>query len=202
MENNAIKRSASVIDRILKILQGFLIAAAAVCAIFIPLVAILGEKMVAGASTLKLGVLSLDLVGDGMQFVDKAALKPVIICELAAIILAVAAGWYFIRVLRSILATMKEGRPFESGVSEKISKLGWTALIGGAVVEVVSKLSPFLDAKCYDLTRIFNSDAVEGVSFNFGANVIWFIVVALVLFFLSYVFKCGEELQKESDETL
>ena len=202
MENNTIKNSASVIDRILKILQGCLIAAAIVCAIFIPLVAILGEKMVAGASTLKLGVLSLDLVGDGMQFVDRAALKPVIICELAAIILAVAAGWYFIRVLRGILATMKEGRPFESGVSKKISKLGWTALIGGAVVEIVSKLCPYLDAKCYDLSRIFNPEAVEGVSFNLGANVIWFIVVALVLFFLSYVFKCGEELQKESDETL
>ena len=201
MENNRLQKTSAVMDRIFKIAQGFLIAVAVVCAIFIPLVLILGEKMVAGASSLDLGSVKLDLVGDGMQLVNVSTLKPVIACELGLYILAFGVGWYLLRVLRQILAPMKEGRPFESGVSGKIAKLGWTALIGGAIVELAAKVIPYLDAKCYDLARIFNSEAVEGVSFNF--RFFWWVVpVALVLFFLSYVFKYGEALQKESDETL
>ena len=45
-------------------------------------------------------------------------------------------------------------------------------------------------------------EVVKGFSFNLGANTWWFVIAALVLFFLSYVFRCGEQLQKEADETL
>lgn len=202
MENTRIQNTARVIDKMLKILQGCLIAGAAVCAVFIILTAILGEKIVASASDLDLGALEVELAGDGMQYLNKAMLKPVIISELVVYIIAFGAGWFFIRVLREILEPMKQGRPFEAGVSAKIRKLGWVALIGGAVIEIASKLGDFLDAKCYDLTRIFNMEAVRGFDYNLGANTWWFVLVALVLFFLSFIFKCGEELQKESDETL
>ena len=43
MDNTKLTRSAAVIDRILKILQGFALAGVIVAAIFIPLTAILGE---------------------------------------------------------------------------------------------------------------------------------------------------------------
>lgn len=201
MKTDRLQKTSSVLDTLSRIAQGFLIASAVVCAIFIPLVLILGEKMVATASVLDLGALKLELVGNGMQLVDVSMLKPVIVCELVLYILAIGAGWYFLRVLRQILAPMTEGRPFESGVSKKVSVLGWIALIGGGILEIASKVIPFLDAKCYDLTRIFDPGAVEGVSFSFRFS-LWFVAAALVLFFLSYVFKYGEALQKESDETL
>ena len=43
--------------------------------------------------------------------------------------------------------------------------------------------------------------AVESVMYNYSIR-LWFVAVALVLFFLSYVFRYGEDLQRESDETL
>ena len=202
METNRIKNTTAVIDKMLKVMQGIFIAVAAVCAVFIVLVAILGEKMVSSASNLDLGFIKVLLDGNGMEYVNPAMLKPVIIIELAMTIIALGAGWFFVRVLREILEPMKAGRPFEAGVSEKIKKLGWVALIGGAVVEFAAKLTPFLDAKCYDLERIFNPEVVKGIDFSLKANTWWFVVVALVLFFLSFVFKNGEELQKEYDETL
>ena len=202
MENTKIKNTAAVLDKVLKVFQGIMIAVFAVAAIFIPLTAIFGEKIVAPVTGVDLGVIEAEFAGNGMEYVNKAALKPVIICELVAIMAALAAGWYFLRVLREILVPMKEGRPFESGVSTKIRKLGWVALIGGAVAEIASKISPFLDVKLFDLERVFNMEVVKDFSYNIGANTWWFVIAALVLFFLSYVFRCGEQLQKEADETL
>ena len=41
----------------------------------------------------------------------------------------------------------------------------------------------------------------EKWDFNFVFN-LWFVIAALLLFFLSYIFRCGEALQREADETL
>ena len=202
MENTKIRNTANVIDRILKILQGVLIAVMIVCAVLAVLVGILGDKMVADAATVDFGCLKAELAGDGTQFLNTASMKPLIITELAVYAIAASAGWYFLRVLREILVPMKEGRPFEAGISNKIMKLGWTALVTGGIAELASKLVPFLDIKCYDLSSLFNREAVTGFSFSLGVNTWWFVVVALVLFFLSFIFRCGEQLQKEADETL
>lgn len=202
MEIEKIRSWSRGVDVFLKVIQTTLIVLAAVCAILAVLVAILGEKMVADAAKLSLGIIKLTLNGDGMEYVNLARLKPTIIVELAAFILAFGMGWYFIRVLREILAPMKEGRPFESGVSKKIMKLGVLTLIGGVFGEIVSSLVSYLDAKCYDLERIFNLDAVDRYSFDADSSLVGFIIAALVLAFLSCVFRYGEELQRQSDETL
>ena len=132
MENKKLMKSAAVIDRILKILQGFAIAGMIVAAIFIPLTAILGEKIIADASKLNLGVLDLRLA-DAKAYLDMASIKTSIIVMLIGMILTSAAIWYCLRVLREILAPMKEGTPFAAGMAGKIRKLGWTVLIGGFV---------------------------------------------------------------------
>ncbi len=44
MENMKVARTARIVDRILKILQGLLVAGLIVCAVFIPLTAIFGQK--------------------------------------------------------------------------------------------------------------------------------------------------------------
>ena len=200
MENKKLMKSATVIDRILKILQGFAIAGVIVAAIFIPLTAILGEKIIADASRLNLGVLDLRLA-DAKAYLDMADIKTSIIVMLIGMILTSAAVWYCLRVLREILAPMKEGTPFAAGMAGKVRKLGWTVLIGGFVAEVGHRLSQLFEARAYQIERLLNMEAIASVDYNYSVS-LWFVFAALILFFLSYIFRCGEELQKEADETL
>ena len=200
MENKKLMKSAAVIDRILKILQGFAIAGVIVAAIFIPLTAILGEKIIADASRLNLGVLDLRLA-DAKAYLDMADIKTSIIVMLIGMILTSAAVWYCLRVLREILAPMKEGTPFAAGMAGKVRKLGWTVLIGGFVAEVGHRLSQLFEARAYQIERLLNMEAIASVDYNYSVS-LWFVFAALILFFLSYIFRCGEALQKEADETL
>ena len=201
MENTKLIRSATVIDRILKILQGFAIAGVIVAAIFIPLTAIFGEKIIASADSLKLGALKFQLSGAMENYLDFANIKLSIIVMLVGTILVSAATWYGLRVLREFLSPMKEGKPFAAGISDKVRKLAWTVLIGGGVAEIGKLISEVSMAQAYRIERLMNPELVEGFTYNCSIN-LWFVVAALILFFLSYVFRSGEALQKEVDETL
>ncbi len=201
MENTKLIRSATVIDRILKILQGFALAGVAVAAIFIPLTAFLGEKIIANSSQLKVGVLQLRLAGSPESYLDYSSIKVSIIVTLIGVILTAAATWYCLKVLREILAPMKEGLPFASGVSGKIRKLAWTVLIGGGVAELGLVVSEVAEVQAYRIEQLLNPSYVESVTYQ-GRIDLWFVMAALILFFLSYIFRCGETLQQEADETL
>ncbi len=201
MSNEKLEKSSRIIDKILKIIQGFLIAGVIVAAIFTPLTAILGEKIIADASSLSLGNISLKMAGDLHQYLDVGSVKIGIIASLIVAIISCVVGWFCVRKLREILVPMKAGRPFEEGVSSKLRQLGWMTLIGGAVIEVGGILSSFLQIRSYDLPAIFSNHLIDHFSFDYSID-LWFLIIALVIFFLSFVFRYGEGLQKESDETL
>ena len=57
------------------------------------------------------------------------------------------------------------------------------------------------ELKAYDLSFLAAAPIVEKVQYNYTVD-LWFVWAALLVFFLSYVFRCGERLQQESDETL
>ena len=201
MENTKMMKTASTVDRILKILQGFAVAGAIVCAIFIPLTAILGEKVIANASSLDLGYLGVKLTGDQAAYLNIPNIKASIIIMLIAAIIALAVIWYCLRILRRILDPMKEGRPFAQGISMKIKQLGWAVLIGGGIIEIARVIGSIFELKAYQIENLLNPDTVSVTSFDYSIN-LWFVATALILFFLSYVFRYGEELQQEADETL
>ena len=201
MDNTKLTRSAAVIDRILKILQGFALAGVIVAAIFIPLTAILGEKIIASADTLTLGAMQFHLAGTAENYLDLPNIKLSIIVMLIGMILACAAGWYCLKVLREILAPMKEGYPFAAGISGKVRKLGWTVLICGGFVELGRVLTELFEARAYRIEALMNPGLVDSFTYNVEFN-LWFVVTALIVFFLSYIFRCGEALQQEADETL
>ena len=201
MENTKLSKGAAIIDRILKILQGFALAGVIVAAIFIPLTLILGRKIVADASSLELGVVTLKLAGDASAYLDEGNLKVSIVCVLICLILISAAAWYCIRVLREILVPMKAGQPFARGISAKIRKLAWTVLIGGGVAEMGGVLAEVFETRAYHLERLLNMDRIASVAYRFDVD-LWFLGAALVLFVLSFIVRYGEELQREADETL
>lgn len=201
MENQKLMRGAAVADRILKLLQGFACAGAIIAAIFIPLTLIFGQKIVADASVVELGSLKLHLAGDTSAYLDVANLKVRIVCSLICMIVQAAAAWFCFRVLRETLAPMKSGTPFAAGISGKIRKLAWAVLIGGGVAEIGSAAASFFETRAYQIEKLLNPDLVTSFSFNWDLN-LWFLVAALLLFFLSFVFRHGEALQREADETL
>jgi hypothetical protein len=73
--------------------------------------------------------------------------------------------------------------------------------VGGAVVEIGRMISAVLELQAYDLSMITENPMVESVTYNYSIS-LWFVVTALILFFLSHIFRYGEELLQESDETL
>ncbi len=201
MENAKLSKSAAVIDRILKILQGFAIAGVIVAALFIPLTLILGKKIIADASSLELGVVTLKLAGDMSAYLDETNIKASIVCVLVCLIVVSAATWTCFRVLRQILVPMKEGRPFAAGISGKIRKLAWTVLVGGGIAELSTVLAEVFETRAYHMERLLNMDRVAAVAYSWDLD-LWFVIAAIILFFLSLIFRYGEELQREADETL
>ena len=202
MKNTKLANTASAINMLLKIVQGFLIAGFSLCAIFIPLTAVFGEKIVADASTLEIGCVKIKLSGEMSSYIDMGNLKLNMIATFVSMMVALAAGWYCIRVLRKILVPMKEGQPFASGISDQIKKLGWTVLIGGLLVEAGRMISDLFTVRAYRLTELISASNVESVNVSAPGLHPWFVFAALLLFFLSFVFNYGESLQRESDETL
>ena len=194
-------KTSKIIDRILKIVQGFLVAGVIVSAIFIPLTAVFGEKIIADASTVELGGLNIALAGDYHNYLDPSGIKMSIIVGLIIAIITCAVAWLCLRKIREILSPMKEGRPFEEGISKKIRQLALIILVGGGIAEVGGAIAQVFAIKAYDLATLFNNAAIDYTTYNYNFS-LWFVVVALILFFLSYVFHYGEELQRESDETL
>lgn len=200
MENTRLQKTANVIDVIVKIVRGFALAAAIVCAIFIPLMLIFRDKMISYTGDIYIGGVNIKLACDPLQAVDMSKLIAGICIELGAVIVSAMFAWYFLGVTRSILSPMKEGRPFETGISDKIRKLGWTTLIGGGVSELVKAIAQTLQFNSYNIEKLV-SPAVKELNYSADFS-FWFVGAALIIFFLAYIFRYGEGLQKESDETL
>ena len=96
-----------------------------------------------------------------------------------------------IKLVRRIMIPMKEGRPFEEGISDTIKKFGHFVLaatvIGGFIHFLLDTVFIAIGAEPEPLPV---SISVEGI------------FAALVIYLISYIFHYGEELQKQADETL
>ena len=199
MENTKLIRSTKVIDRLLRVLSGFLKAGIIVCCVFFALLFIFGEKIVSDASYLDFGRLTIALNAAFVPGFDD--LKWGIALALVCAAIGCCAALYIVGVIRSILKPMLDGRPFEEGTADKIRKLAFISLIGGAVIEICRNLSIWIELHAYDLGTLFDHAAVTGFTVNYTFNA-GFVVIAVLLFVLSHIFRCGETLQRESDETL
>ncbi|MBD5538180.1 MAG: DUF2975 domain-containing protein [Lachnospiraceae bacterium] len=206
MENAKMKKTAVVIDRILKILQRVAIICGIIYFIFIVLALFLGEKIAANmtdmnvVSAVSLGQLRLTLKDDS-SLLNESALKTSLAISLPFVAISIAICVYAIGIIRKVLEPMKEGRPFDKGISQMMKKLAWVTLVGGAIIQVGGSITKIAEVKAYDLAAFFSENAITGYQLNYVID-LNFIITACVLFLLSYVFRYGEELQRESDETL
>ncbi len=171
MENAKMRKTAVVTDKILKVLQGV----AAACGI-------------------------VYLIFTVLTLLNKSTWKISTVMGLVFGTMTVIVVVYAIRLIRKLLEPMKEGRPFHTGISAMIKSLAWVTLIGGAVVRVCQTAAEIAEIKACEFTMLFNENVFTEYSFHYMID-LNFIVTACVLFFLSCVFRYGEELQRESDET-
>lgn len=106
-----------------------------------------------------------------------------------------------LHILRGILRPMIHSTPFEGAIVSGLKKLGILALIFGIFQNVANWLSIGMVSRGYDLNRLFVGGNITGVTVNYALD-LDFLLIAAVLFLLSYVFHYGQELQQLSDETL
>lgn len=105
------------------------------------------------------------------------------------------------RIFRDMLKPIIDEQPFRSAVSNGLKKLSWVILFGGAVLFVIEAGNRFMFTQAYDLKKIFSKKLVEDYTVLYLPSMSFLLEFAL-LYMLSYVFKHGEELQQQADETL
>ena len=106
-----------------------------------------------------------------------------------------------VKSIRLILAPMKEGQPFHSDISAHLRKLGWLSLALCLMMQIIEAIGLYAMTFGQKLDALLISEKVTKLEINASFD-ISVLVIPLVFFLLSYVFRYGAELQQLSDETL
>ena len=208
MEMEKLKKTAVVIDTILKVVFIIIIAAMIILLVSdIAMLAVGPMNIENGDITyrIRIGGINIHLADgvdselnnfafNGYQFVKSFLMAS------AGGFVGMAVVIVGIKMLREIIAPMKVGGPFVEGISLKMRNFGIFVLIAGVIGGAVQFAMSMVVQEIYNsvmvqeyITRdVMVENAIDGS----------FIVFALFIFLLSYIFKYGEELQKQSDETL
>lgn len=123
--------------------------------------------------------------------------------NMAMILVLSFAALVSIKYIRSILLPMTEGEPFRDIVSSNLKKLALVTIIFGLVKFFLTGLETYLVGHFYGeaLGEIIEGSLITNIAYEAEGD-LTFLLVAGVLFLLSYVFRYAQELQKLSDETL
>ena len=149
---------------------------------------------------ISLGSVSL-LLGKEVTLGEMSFQMRLLVTDVAAMAIALV-YCYGLAILKDILRPMKEGQPFVLSVSKSIQRLGFVVLIGGIIQIAAEAIVLFIGQGDYTaLMDLFKEGTVEQIRINLSFNLA-FVFAALLLFLLAHVFRYGEELQRQSDETL
>lgn len=124
-----------------------------------------------------------------------------LICNIITLAICAIVVCFGIKILRNILKSISNGEPFAKTVSINLKKLGWLTLFGGFSLSSCDVACRVAKLMVYNVLDLIKTDKISQITVNYYFD-ITFIVVAFLLFMLSYVFRHGEELQTLSDETL
>lgn len=121
--------------------------------------------------------------------------------------LAAAAGvavYYALGQVRKILQPMTEGNPFHPTVSTNIRKIAYVSIVLGVIANVVSFLQSFGAVAMIEKIKLLDyvkEGTIQSITANSQID-LTFLVVFFTLLLVSYIFRYGEELQQQVDETL
>lgn len=183
-----------------KVAHGIFNAAAWICAVVAVLVWVMPESaFVGGTESFSLGIVTIELVPDGMLapiWVRVAAFESVLLTFIMLFF-----GCRALRIIQQILQPMTLGQPFDGSVAPNLKKLAWLCLIGGGIAEIGSLAYQTLALGSRDLMLYFNPSIVKSVTVDTELN-LWFAAGFVLLMLMSHVFAYGQQLQQLSDETL
>ena len=200
MKNGKLVKVAGMLDQLAKMLGGIAHVCGYVCLVFAVLVMIFGGRIFESASvSLDLDFIELHLT-EGTQ-IDIGMIKLYACVGLTAAGALLFLIHYAMKLARGVFAPMKECRPFDEKVTGNLKKIAWISLIAGLVTQVAGIVERVFLTMAYPMGSIFVSEAIKDVEFVFTMD-FSFVIVFCVLMLLSHVFAYGQQLQKESDETL
>lgn len=194
------RKAAKILDIIINVIQKVMIVLAVAAAVMEIIILFSSEEFFSNLTmTVDLGHMTLTLADADNAFAG--IVRKYWLVAILAAIAALLLICYGIQIVRRILKPMRDGLPFASSVSGNIRKLGWLILIGGILDAMFQVGERILLTNTFDFYSLFNMETVSNCEINHNSD-ITFLVFSCVLFLLSYIFQYGEELQRESDETL
>ncbi len=145
------------------------------------------------------------LFKEPQQIYDSAYFTTELIMSLVFAFIIIALIAYLLKILRRIMVPMIAGTPFDGTVSGNMKKLGIAIIVSHVVITVCNSIAVTVSCqmllKNTDIFRTIFADTVERVTVNHTFGITEILVGVLVIM-LSYVFRQGEELQQQADETL
>lgn len=195
-----LSRTAKTLDCVLRVLFWIMVicAAAAAVAALAPLVLRVPAPKGTAVS------LDLDFIKIHLAKPAESAASAQQTASLIAMLMLIVGsgiGAYAIKLVRNILAPMRESMPFHDSVSTNFKKLGRVALISGVVMNGLELVMQHLIVYGFNLQELFLNENISGTSFNYSFDCT-FLFIAAALFLLAHIFRYGTQLQQLSDETL
>ena len=171
----------------------------ATCAVVVATVIILFFDI--SPDTLEIGMMTFDLNTDAVNFND-FKLKLIMITQMLSAIVSCVFAVFICKKLKDILRPIKNGEPFMDSACKNVRKLGNIMLIFGiasAVAQIVSTIA--LGIFMGDYGYIFTNDYILSCSIINKYDISW-VIGALFMYLIAYIFDYGKQLQELSDETL
>jgi len=123
------------------------------------------------------------------------------VATLVVALLVIGITCYMIKLLRKVLAPMIVGQPFDGTVSKNIKKLGIAVIVNGLAIDIAESVMSSMAFYMYDIAELILSDNISKIMVNSEISLDSVLVGVLVIM-LSHVFRYGEQLQQQADETL
>ena len=153
-----------------------------------------GEPVTLSLGSVKVDVWGADFLPPGLSKVN-LLVRALMFCVLCFLVI------YAAKIVRKILLPMKEGLPFDESIYKNFRKLGVFTLIGGGMISAGRVLIDTMSYRAYEVQNLFIRDKIIECRLEPQVH-LEFILIAFVFFLMSYIFRYGAELQKQSDETL
>ena len=195
-------KTSKTVDTILKVVYKILQVAGIilVVSIGICIIAQLVDKLPATELT-EVTVSDVELIFKEPLLINntQALIEMSVTMVLAVLVIAITC--YMIKLLRNVLAPMIVGQPFNGTVSGNMKKLGIAVIVSGLVMDIAESVMSNLAFYMYDIAELVLADNISKITVNNEISMDSILVGVLVIM-LSHVFRYGEELQQQADETL
>ncbi|MBO5177060.1 MAG: DUF2975 domain-containing protein [Lachnospiraceae bacterium] len=195
-------KTSKTVDTILKVVYKILQVGGIIIFVGVGICLIagaLGQLPPAELTSVSFG--DVELIFAEPQIVDNSFMTIEMGTTLVMALLAIAVTCYLIKVLRKVLVPMIAGQPFDGTVSTNIKKLGITIIVSGIIIDLIEVIGSNLAFYMYDISELFLSENIGKVMIN-GEIGLGNVLVGVLVIMLSYVFRYGEQLQQQADETL